>query len=127
MTNITIKVSDDLARAARVLAAERGTSLSRLVAGDARASRQQGRGVSQGTTGRCHGHQGSRFTELTKQSTATHRMSGRAFIDTNVLVYAHDAAAGAKYETAARLVIECWENENAGDQHAGYCKSSMSR
>ena len=31
-TNITIKVESDLARDARVLAAQRGTSLSRLVA-----------------------------------------------------------------------------------------------
>jgi hypothetical protein len=32
MTNITIKVESDLARDAKVLAAKRGTSLSRLVA-----------------------------------------------------------------------------------------------
>lgn len=35
-------------------------------------------------------------------------MSGRAFVDTNVLVYAHDRGAGTKNETARALVGELW-------------------
>lgn len=30
------------------------------------------------------------------------------FVDTNVLVYAHDSDAGAKHVTAKRLLTECW-------------------
>lgn len=32
----------------------------------------------------------------------------RAFVDTNVLVYAYDADAGPKHETAKRLLTELW-------------------
>ncbi len=34
----------------------------------------------------------------------------RAFVDTNVLVYAHDSTAGSKREVAAALVEELWES-----------------
>jgi predicted nucleic acid-binding protein len=32
------------------------------------------------------------------------------FVDTNVLVYAHDVSAGEKHERAAQLIAELWEN-----------------
>jgi len=34
------------------------------------------------------------------------------FIDTNILVYAFDRSAGKKHALAARLVEQCWEDEN---------------
>lgn len=34
------------------------------------------------------------------------------FLDTNVLVYAYDLSAEGKHTLAARLIEECWENEN---------------
>lgn len=34
----------------------------------------------------------------------------KAFVDTNILVYAHDAAAGAKHARAKAVVTELWEN-----------------
>ncbi len=37
-------------------------------------------------------------------------MSGRCFVDTNILVYAHDHSAGAKHECARKLVEELWES-----------------
>jgi len=37
-------------------------------------------------------------------------VDGRAFVDTNVLVYAHDTSAGAKRTTAAALVERLWES-----------------
>lgn len=40
-------------------------------------------------------------------------MNGKAFVDTNVLVYAHDVDAGARHEIAARLVAELWETRRA--------------
>jgi predicted nucleic acid-binding protein len=39
-------------------------------------------------------------------------MSDRTFVDTNILVYAHDADAGEKHATAAKAVAELWESRN---------------
>ena len=36
-------------------------------------------------------------------------MSGRVFVDTNVLVYAHDISTGAKHEKARSLVERLWQ------------------
>lgn len=36
-------------------------------------------------------------------------MSGRVFVDTNLLVYAHDRGAGDRHEVAADLVRRLWE------------------
>jgi predicted nucleic acid-binding protein len=35
-------------------------------------------------------------------------MNGKTFVDTNVLVYAHEADQGAKHEIAARIVDALW-------------------
>ena len=35
-------------------------------------------------------------------------MSGETFVDTNVLIYAHDVDAGRKHEIAATLLRELW-------------------
>ncbi len=37
-------------------------------------------------------------------------MSGRHFVDTNILVYAHDSSAGPKHDRAASLLQELWES-----------------
>ncbi len=37
-------------------------------------------------------------------------MSGRTFVDTNVLIYAHDADAGSKQEVARALLRDLWES-----------------
>jgi predicted nucleic acid-binding protein len=39
-------------------------------------------------------------------------MSDRYFVDTNILMYAHDAAAGEKHMRAKALVEELWENRS---------------
>ena len=39
-------------------------------------------------------------------------MSDRSFVDTNVLVYAHDRAAGAKHEVARALVERLWQERS---------------
>jgi predicted nucleic acid-binding protein len=36
-------------------------------------------------------------------------MSDKRFVDTNILVYAHDSAAGAKHERAKALVEQLWQ------------------
>src|SRR5262249_26149574 len=40
-------------------------------------------------------------------------MSAKTFLDTNVLIYAHDLDAGKKHETAKGVVRELW-NQRAG-------------
>ena len=37
-------------------------------------------------------------------------MSGRTFVDTNVLIYAHDVDAGAKQQIARAILRELWSN-----------------
>ena len=37
-------------------------------------------------------------------------MTGKVFVDSNVLIYAHDADAGVKQERAAGRLRELWEN-----------------
>lgn len=39
-------------------------------------------------------------------------MSDRTFVDTNILVYAHDADAREKHATAAKSVADLWESRN---------------
>ena len=39
-------------------------------------------------------------------------MTDRVFVDTNVLIYAHDLDAGLKHDRAVSLVSDLWEKEN---------------
>lgn len=39
-------------------------------------------------------------------------MSDKYFVDTNILMYAHDATAGAKHERARALVEELWRTRS---------------
>jgi predicted nucleic acid-binding protein len=39
-------------------------------------------------------------------------MSDRMFIDTNILVYAHDADAGEKHAAAAKTVADLWKSKD---------------
>ena len=39
-------------------------------------------------------------------------MTGRVFVDTNVLIYAHDLDAGIKHQVAVSLIEDLWEHEN---------------
>jgi predicted nucleic acid-binding protein len=40
-------------------------------------------------------------------------MSERVFVDTNILVYAHDRSAGTKHELARQLLERLWEERSA--------------
>lgn len=35
-------------------------------------------------------------------------MNGKSFVDTNILIYAHDVDAGSKHEKAKRFLLELW-------------------
>jgi predicted nucleic acid-binding protein len=37
-------------------------------------------------------------------------MNGKVFLDTNILVYAHDLDAGLKHTVAVKIVKDMWEN-----------------
>lgn len=39
-------------------------------------------------------------------------MSDRYFVDTNILMYAHDTSAGAKHERARTLIEELWRDRS---------------
>jgi predicted nucleic acid-binding protein len=39
-------------------------------------------------------------------------MSDKYFVDTNILMYAHDAAAGAKHERARAVIEELWRDRS---------------
>ena len=39
-------------------------------------------------------------------------MSDRAFVDTNILIYAHDKGAGEKHQQAKALVEELWDSRS---------------
>jgi predicted nucleic acid-binding protein len=40
----------------------------------------------------------------------TSSMSDKYFVDTNILMYAHDTAAGEKHERAKSVVEELWRD-----------------
>lgn len=40
-------------------------------------------------------------------------MSDKVFVDTNILMYAHDSAAGAKHERAKALLERLWQERSA--------------
>jgi len=39
-------------------------------------------------------------------------MKDKIFVDTNILIYAHDLDAGTKHGVAVSIIEELWENEN---------------
>ena len=39
-------------------------------------------------------------------------MKDKVFVDTNILVYAHDLDAGSKHDQAAEIVTQLWESRN---------------
>ncbi len=39
-------------------------------------------------------------------------MRGKCFVDTNILVYAHDAEAGAKHQRAIEVLDDLWDSGN---------------
>lgn len=39
-------------------------------------------------------------------------MNGRIFVDTNILIYAHDLDAGTKHDRSVSVIESLWENKN---------------
>ena len=102
-TNITLKTDSALLREARTLAAQ-GTSISALLAGQ----------LQQVVQGRTRYDQARRraLAVCERDSICNGRalgrgmssMSDRFFVNTNILVYAHDRSTGAKHDRAQLLL-----------------------
>jgi predicted nucleic acid-binding protein len=54
----------------------------------------------------CAGH--PQFREMNCTSDKPNFMTEKYFVDTNILIYAHDRAAGEKHECARRLLENLW-------------------
>jgi hypothetical protein len=94
--NITLKLDADLLREARVLAAEEGRSVSGLLTERLEDIVREREAFDKAV--------GGRWLDFGKDSTSighlpgreTNSMSDKHFVDTNILMYAHDLAAGPK-------------------------------
>src|ERR1700677_2903974 len=109
-TNVTLKIEADLLKQARILAAEEGTSISALLASRLEQEVRERKGF----------HQAPRraLARLGRVSTSIGRalahemnsMSDKFFVDTNILVYAHDRSAVVKHQRAQMLLEQLWNS-----------------
>jgi hypothetical protein len=109
--NITLSLPEGDLREARLLAARRGTSVSQLLARMHRETVERESGYDaarERSLARCTREQIS-VRAARRPGPGTTCMSGnRQFVDTNILVYAHDVTAGDKHSRARALVEELW-------------------
>jgi len=109
--NITISVEKSLLRKARALAAQRGASISAMLAQELLriADREseyalaRRRALARGSLPHSTSVAGS-------VSPGRRCMIVKTFVDSNVLIYAHDADAGSKQRIAADRLRKLWES-----------------
>ena len=109
-TNVTLKLDADIFREARVIAAEEGRSISALLADRLEAIVRERKAFDKARR--------RALARLRKGSTSngprpdlvTNSMSDKYFVDTNILMYAHDNSAGPKHERAKAIVEELWRD-----------------
>ena len=122
-TNITLKIEADLLREARVLAALEGSSISALLAANwnrqsasardtARRAEVPWRGCGRAST--CNGR------PLAHEMNC---MSDKCFVDTNILVYAHDRSTGIKHERARSSDRRALELGQGRAEYAGSARA----
>jgi predicted nucleic acid-binding protein len=99
-TNVTLKLDAEILKEARVLAAEQGSSISRLLAEQLEELVRERKGYDRAR---------KRALARLRAGMDLGCMSDKRFVDTNILVYAHDIAQGAKHQRARALVQELWE------------------
>ncbi len=83
--NLTISLDRQMIRKAKIVAARRDTSISGLLA-----------------------QQIEILVGEEEEYERAERMNGRTFVDTNVLIYAHDVDAKSKHVTAKNILRELW-------------------
>jgi hypothetical protein len=104
--NITIALEQQLLRKARILAAERGTSASRLLADE--LGRHVGDAEDYDRSRREALADLDRGLSLGGRPAARHALHARAFVDTNILIFAYDRDAGDRHQVALDLVRRLW-------------------
>jgi predicted nucleic acid-binding protein len=109
-TNVTLKLDADLLREVRVMAAEEGRSISALLTDRLEAIVRERKAFDKARRGHSPGSARASTCNGLRPSRATSSMSDKYFVDTNILMYAHDNAAGAKHERAKALVEELWRD-----------------
>ena len=113
--NITLSLPEDLLKQARIIAAECDTSVSRLVADALKEIVERRTGYEQARR--------RSIARLEKASTSAlvERLVGRGtncmtgdsdprFVDSSVLIYAHDLDTGNKHKLAQALIHDLWES-----------------
>ena len=106
--NVTISVTRETLRKAKILAARRETSISGLLAEqiellvgeDEAYERRSGRPL--------HCSIRAFIWAARSAEAGTTGMSDKTFVDTNVLIYAHDVDAKAKHQVAKNVLRELW-------------------
>ena len=116
-TNVTLKLDADLLREARVMAAEEGRSISALLTDRLEAMVRERKAFDKARRRALAGSEKASTSSGRRPSHATNSMSDRYFVDTNILMYAHDKAAGEKHERAKALVEELWRDRVGRRQH----------
>jgi hypothetical protein len=109
-TNVTLKLDADLLREARVVAAEEGRSISALLTDRLEAMVRDRKAFDKARRARSRGSARVATSNGRHPNPATRSMSDKYFVDTNILMYAHDTSAGAKHERAKAVVEELWRN-----------------
>jgi hypothetical protein len=100
-TNITLKLDADLLREARVVAAEEGRSISSLLANRLEAIVRERKAFDKARR-RALGRSARASTSKGRRpNRATSCMSDKYSVDTNILMYPHDASTGAKHARAS--------------------------
>src|SRR3954468_14753597 len=105
-TNVALKLDADLLREARVVAAEEGRSISALLTDRLQATVRERRRSTRRVAARSPGCAKAWTCSGRLPNRATSFMSDKYFVDTNILMYAHDKAAAAKHDRAKALVEE---------------------
>lgn len=132
-TNITLKLDASLLREIRILAAEEGTSISALLAARLEQivrerksyDRSRRRALARLREGTWVGRRpapATSFTSAEPKSRSKEAMSPvnpKYFVDTDILIYAHDRQAGPKHERARQLIEHLWTTGARCFKHAG--------
>ena len=111
-TNVTLKLDADLLREARVVAAEEGRSISALLTDRLEAIVRERKAFDKARRRALAACVRASTSSGRLPSPATNSMSDRYFVDTNILMYAHDTSAGEKHERARALVEELWRDRS---------------
>ena len=109
-TNVTLKLDADLLREARVIAAEEGRSVSALLTERLESMVRERKAFDRARRRALARLREGLDCDGWPPSPTTSSRSDKDFVDTNILMYAHDTSAGAKHERARALVEELWRD-----------------